>query len=47
MTNTLAVWLALFVAALLAVDFHQFDWANTVFLMRKLVGLIEWLAFWR
>ena len=47
MTNRLAVWLALFIAALFAYDYYYHDWANTVFLMRRLLGLIEWLAFWR
>jgi hypothetical protein len=47
MTNRLAVWLALIIAALLAYDYYQFDWANTVFLIRKFVDLIEWIAFWR
>ncbi len=47
MTNRLAVWLALIIAALLAYDYYQFDWANTVFLIHKFVDLIEWIAFWR
>lgn len=47
MTNRLAVWLALIIAALLAYDYYQFNWANTVFLIRKFVDLIEWIAFWR
>ena len=47
MTNTIAIWLALFIAALLGFDYYQYDWANSVFLLRKLLDLIEWLAFWR
>ncbi len=47
MTNIIALWLALIIAALLAFDYFQYDWANTVFLLRKLLELIEWLAFWR
>ncbi|MFT6073226.1 MAG: hypothetical protein ACJAZ1_000132 [Yoonia sp.] len=47
MTNTIAIWLALIFAALLAVDYLLYDWANTVFLLRKLIALIEWLAVWR
>ncbi|WP_333713424.1 hypothetical protein [Yoonia sp.] len=47
MTNKLAIWLALIVAALLAFDFYRYDWANTVFLFRKFIDLIEWMAFWR
>lgn len=47
MTNTIAIWLGLIVAALLAIDYALYDWANTLFLLRKLMDLIEWLAFWR
>jgi hypothetical protein len=47
MTNTIALWLALIIGALLAFDYFQYDWANTVFLLRKFIALIEWLAVWR
>ncbi len=47
MTNTLSIIIALIIAALLGFDYYQYDWANTIFLMRKLAELIEWLAFWR
>ena len=47
MTNTIAVWLVLLIAAALAVDYWLYDWANAIFLSRKLIELIEWLAFWR
>ncbi|EBA11679.1 hypothetical protein [Roseobacter sp. CCS2] len=47
MTNKLALIIGIIIAALFAVDFVQYDWANTVFLMRKLTALIEWIAFWR
>jgi hypothetical protein len=47
MTNTIALWLVLIIAALLAIDYVQYDWANTLFLLRKLLALIEWVAFWR
>lgn len=47
MTNTIAIWLALIIGALLAFDYFQYDWANTVFLLRKFIDLIEWLAVWR
>jgi hypothetical protein len=47
MTNTIAIWLFLFICALLGLDYVQYDWANTVFLLRKFLALIEWLAFWR
>jgi hypothetical protein len=47
MTNTLALIFAIIIAALFAFDYFQYDWANTVFLLRKLTALIEWMAFWR
>ncbi|MEJ8560345.1 hypothetical protein QTO30_03225 [Yoonia sp. GPGPB17] len=47
MTNKLALIIGVCIAALFAYDYVQHDWANTVFLMRKLTTLIEWMAFWR
>ena len=47
MTNIIAFWLGLLIAALLATDYFFYDWSNTVFLLRKLLALIEWVAFWR
>ncbi|KQI73122.1 glyceraldehyde-3-phosphate dehydrogenase [Loktanella sp. 5RATIMAR09] len=47
MTNTIAVLLGLFLVALLGFDYLQYDGANALFLSRKFVELIEWMAFWR
>jgi hypothetical protein len=47
MTNKIAIWLFLIIVALLAFDYHQYEWTNTVFLLRKFLQLMEWLAFWR
>ena len=47
MTNSLALGLGAIIFAALALDYTLFDWSNTVFLGRKLIELIEWLAFWR
>jgi len=47
MTNSIAIGLFVTIVALLGFDYYQYDWANTVFLLRKLLDLIEWLAFWR
>jgi hypothetical protein len=47
MTNTLALIIGIIIAALLAFDYYLYDWANTVFLLRKFAALIEWMAFWR
>lgn len=47
MTNTLALIIGIVIAALFALDFFLYDWANSVFMLRKLTALIEWMAFWR
>ena len=47
MTNLIALWLGALIALAFAMDYAVFDWANTVFLLRKLMAFIEWLAFWR
>lgn len=46
-TNKIAVGLALLVLAFLAVDYHFTGWAMVLFLARKFILLIEYLAFWR
>lgn len=47
MTNTLALIIVIVIAAILGFDYYQYDLANSVFLLRKLTELIEWMAFWR
>lgn len=47
MTNKIALWMFCIIVALLAFDYYRYDWSNTVFLLRKFLQLIEWLAFWR
>lgn len=47
MTNKLAIALALVIAVILALDWFVFGWDLHVFLGRKGVDLIEYLAFWR
>jgi len=46
MTNTTSLWLAIFIAAAITVDLY-FDLGGAIFLLRKLIDLIEWLSFWR
>ncbi len=46
MTDRLALILALAIAGLLAADL-MLDWGGTLFVLRRLDALIEWLAFWR
>ncbi|MDF0597422.1 hypothetical protein [Psychromarinibacter halotolerans] len=47
MTNTIAIVLGLLLVAFFAYDGLQMDWAMTVFLGRKGLEFVEWLAFWR
>jgi len=47
MTNALALWLFALVVGLFALDWYLADWGASLFLARKGLGLIEWLAFWR
>ncbi len=47
MNGPVALGLALILAGLLALDFWAQDGAGLIFLGRKLVDLIEYLAFWR
>ncbi len=47
MTNTIAIWLFLFIIAGLAVDYALFGWDGLYVVMRALTDLIRWLAFWR
>ena len=47
MTNRIALFLALFIAALIALDLYLLACAQLVFLGRKLFDLLDWLAFWR
>ncbi|WP_198586183.1 hypothetical protein [Roseovarius salinarum] len=47
MTNKLAIILGVIILILLAMDFQYFGLEGTLFLARKLMALIEWMAFWR
>ena len=47
MTNSIAIGLAILIAAFLAYDALAMDWEMSVFLGRKGMALIEYLAFWR
>lgn len=47
MTNKIAIGLGLTLVALIMLDQFLADGFNTLFVMRKLADLIEWLAFWR
>ena len=47
MNNQLALALGALILIGLGLDYYEFDWANTLYLGRKLADLIEWMAFWR
>lgn len=47
MTNTLAIWIVIVLAGCLAVDAVLFEWSNSMFLARKFLGVLRWMAFWR
>lgn len=47
MTNRIALVLAAMVIALFAADLLIFHWGLHLFLGRKFVGLVEYLAIWR
>ncbi len=47
MTNQVAVALGILIVIALGVDGIIFDWTYTIFVGRKFVDLVEWVAFWR
>ena len=47
MTNQIALFLGLAILAALAIDTYFFGTEHLVFLARKFMELIEWIAFWR
>ena len=47
MTNALATWLLMLLAGLLAFDHVAQDSEATVFLGRKFMELLHYVAFWR
>lgn len=46
MTNTIAVYLGLLIAAALALDILANDGGEVLFLGRKFLDLMEWVEFW-
>ena len=47
MTNTIALYLGLVILAAIGLDLVANDGAALLFLARKFVVLVEWVAFWR
>ena len=46
MTNRIAIWLGLIIAAFVALDI-ALEWGATLFLARKFLDLIQAIAIWR
>ncbi|MDF0601444.1 hypothetical protein P1J78_11930 [Psychromarinibacter sp. C21-152] len=47
MTNRIAIGLALLILGFVAYDAAAMDWSMSVYLGRKGLEFVEWLAFWR
>jgi len=47
MTNTIALYLGAVLLACMGLDLLAHDGAGMLFLARKFLGLVEWVAFWR
>jgi hypothetical protein len=47
MTNRIALWLGVVLIGLIAADLMLVGNKHLVFLGKKMVDLIEWMAFWR
>jgi hypothetical protein len=47
LTNSIALFLGICLALAIGADVLANDGAALVFLMRKFVDLVEWVAFWR
>ena len=47
MTNRLALWLGLLIVGVFALDALVLHWGASTAVMRLLIDLIRWLAFWR
>ena len=47
MTDRIAVWLAVVIAAVVGADLALNDGAALFFLAQKFLDLIEWVVFWR
>ncbi|MCH2165745.1 MAG: hypothetical protein MK098_14000 [Marinovum sp.] len=47
MSNSFAVWLGITITGLIALDVVVFGYEHVVFLGKKGLDLLEWIAFWR
>ena len=47
MTNRIALWIGLVLLAAIIADLTLNGGAALIFLVRKFLDMIEWVAFWR
>lgn len=47
MTNSLAIWLGVLIVGFFVLDAVLLGWGSGTIVMRGLVDLIRWVAFWR
>ncbi len=47
MTNKIAFFLALFILLAVGLDYFFFGTEHLLFLAKKLMEFMEWIAFWR
>jgi len=47
MTNSLALWLFGLILGFFLLDAFVLHWDFHVILMRRLIDLLNWIAFWR
>lgn len=47
MTNKIAFYLGLLITGAIVFDIAVYEGANLIFLARKMLDLMEWIAFWR
>lgn len=46
MTNRIAIWLAVLIAGLVALDLAM-GWGGTLYFIRKCYAFLNWAIFWR
>ena len=47
MTNKIAIWLGLLIVGALTADVMFYGTEHLIFLGKRMMELIEWMAFWR
>jgi len=47
MTNAISIWLGLLIVGFLVLDHYVLDWEVALYLGRKLLEFVEYIAFWR